>query len=125
VTSTSLPLPASERMQRALLAQLSIVTGAAWALALYAGMQAPWVNDIMAFIAPESARAMSTGAYLFSVPLILLLALAVTYFGRESVFRAPFTRNPRLAGALAGGLFSLLFVISLIRTAQTLRLGGV
>jgi len=125
VTSTTQPLPASERMQRALLAQLSILTSAAWALALSAGMQAPWVNDIVAFIAPDSERAMSTGAYLFSVPLILLLALAIIYFGRESVFRAPFARNPRLAAALAGGLFSLLFVISLIRTAQTLRLGGI
>lgn len=123
MTSTTLTLPASERMHRALLAQLSIVTSAAWALALYAGMQAPWVNDIVAFIAPESGRAMSTGAYLFSVPLILLFALAIIYFGRESVCRAPFMRNPRLACTLAGGLFFILFAISLIRTAQALQLG--
>lgn len=125
MTSITQPLPASERMQRALLARLSIMTSAAWALALYAGMQALWVNDIVAFIAPDSERAMSTGAYLFSMPMILLLALAVIYFGRESVCRAPFTHNPRLVVGLAGGLFSLVFAISLIGTAQTLRLGGI
>lgn len=125
MTSTTLTLPASERMHRVLLVQLTIVTSAAWALALYAGLQAPWVNDIVAFIAPGSGRAMSTGAYLFSVPLILLVALAVLYFGRESVCRAPFMRNPRLECALAGGLFLILFVISLTRTAQALRLGGI
>ncbi len=125
MTSTTLTLPASERMHRMLLVQLTVVTSAAWALALYAGLQAPWVNDIVAFIAPGSGRAMSTGAYLFSMPLFLLIGLAVMYFGRESLHRASLTRNPRLECALIGGVFLILFMISLSRTAQALRLGGV
>lgn len=119
------PFPAFARMHRMLLVQLSIVTVAAWALALYAGLQAPWVNDIVAFIEPGSGRAMSTGAYLFTVPLILLVALAVMYFGRETMCRVPFTRKPGLECALAGAVFFLLFAISLTRTAQALSLGWI
>ncbi len=119
------PFAAFLRMHRMLLVQLSIVTVLAWAMTLYAGLQAPWVNDILLFIDPASSKSISTGAYLFTPPLILLIALAIFYFGRETLYRLRLTRNPRLECALAGGLFFMLFIMSVARTAQTLRIGWI
>ena len=126
MTSTSLPLPASERMQRALLAQLRIVTGAAWALALYAGMQAPWVNDILAFIAHGKTRALNEPRrYLSRWPLILRHAPRRSLSGDEASPARPSRAIPGSPVALAGGCFpSYVRRLCSYRTAQTLRLAG-
>lgn len=113
------------RLHRLMLTHLSIATTLAWALALYAGLRAPWVNDIIFIIDPASGRSMATGPYLFTLPLILLIALCVVYFGRESLYRLRLLRNQTLEFALAGAIFFTLFVMSVDRTAHALRIGWV
>lgn len=111
------------RLHRLMLTHLSIATALAWVLALYAGLRAPWVHDITYLIDPGSGRGVATGPYLFTMPIILLIALCVVYFGRESLYRFRFLQNQALEFALSGAVFFLLFVMSIDRTTKALQLG--
>jgi hypothetical protein len=111
------------RLHRLLLSHLAIGTTLAWTLALYAGLNAPWVNNIVFLIDPTSSRVQSTGAFLFTYPSLLLVALGVVYFGREMIYRLRILRNQAVEFALAGAALFTLFILALERASAALRLG--
>lgn len=111
------------RLHRRLVFQLATGTVVAWAMAVYAGLNAPWVGNIVALIDPASGKMQSTGSYLFTFPGILLIALGVMYFGRETFLRLRFLRNQSVEFAVVGAAFLTLFILSVDRAVDTLRLG--
>jgi len=111
------------RLHRLLLSQVAVATSVAWGAALYAGVNAPWVSNIFALINPASGRVQSTGSYLFTYPAILLIALGVIYFGRETFLRLRVLRNQSVEFAIVGAAFFTLFILSVERAIAALRLG--
>lgn len=121
------PAPASEftRLHRKLVTHLAVVTALAWGVALYAALQAPWVANIMPLIDPQSRHAVGTGAYLFTAPTLLLVALGISYFGRELLFQLRLLRNRMSELALAGAISITLFALSADRAVNALKIGWV
>ncbi len=111
------------RLHRILLSNLALGTAAAWSLAVYAGLHAPWVANIVFLIDPTSSRVEATGSYLFTFPAILLIALGVAYFGRETLLRLRHVRNQSVGFAIAGAALLTLFILSVERATAALRLG--
>jgi hypothetical protein len=111
------------RLHRLLLSNLAIGTALAWALAFYAGLNAPWVGNIVFLIDPTSSRVMSTGTFLFTYPSILLVALGLVYFGREMIYRFRVLRNHTIGFALVGAALFTVFILSVERVSAALRLG--
>ncbi len=111
------------KLHRFLLLNLAVATALAWAMSIYAGLNAPWVGNIVFLIDPTSSSVQSTGSWLFTFPAILMIALGVVYFGRESLFRIRLLRNQFVEFAIAGAAFFTLFVLSIDRAAAALRLG--
>lgn len=111
------------RLHRILLSHLTLGTAAAWSFAVYAGLHAPWVSNIVFLIDPTSSRVEATGSYLFTYPAILLIALGVAYFGRESFLRLRHVPNQTVGFAIAGAALLTLFILSVERATSALRLG--
>jgi hypothetical protein len=111
------------RLHRLVLSNLAVGAALAWALAIYAGLNAPWVGNIVFLIDPTSSRVMSTGAYLFTYPSILLVALGLVYFGRELIYRLRASRSPAVGFALAGAALFTIFILAVERASAALRLG--
>lgn len=119
------PAHASEfaRLHRRLVAHIALFTALAWGTALYAGLQAPWVPNIMPLIDPASRRAVATGPYLFTAPTLLLVALGLSYFGRELLFQLRLLRSRAGGLALAATISLTLFALAVDRAFNTLRIG--
>jgi hypothetical protein len=111
------------RLHRLLLSHLVLGTGAAWSMSVYAGLNAPWVGNIVFLIDPTSSRVQTTGSYLFTYPAILLIALGVVYFGRDMLFRLRLLRNQSVGFAVAGAALFTIFILSIERATAALRLG--
>ncbi|MCG6122800.1 MAG: hypothetical protein MEP57_08840 [Microvirga sp.] len=119
------PAPASEftRVHRQLVTHLAVVTALSWGAALYAAVQAPWVANIMALIDPSSPKAIATGPYLFTLPVLLLVALGLSYFGRELLFQLRLLRNRAGGLAFAAVISCTLFALAVDRAVSALRIG--
>jgi hypothetical protein len=111
------------RLHRLMLSHLALGTAAAWSVAVYAGLNAPWVGNIVFLIDPTSSSVQTTGSYLFTFPAILLIALGIVYFGRDTIFRLRLLRNQAVEFAVVGAALFTVFVLSIERAAAALRLG--
>jgi hypothetical protein len=111
------------RLHRLLLSHLALATAASWSMAVYAGLNTPWVANIVFLIDPTSSRVEATGSYLFTFPALLLVALGVIYFGRETLLRLRVLRNQSVEFAIVGAAFFTLFILSIERANAALRLG--
>lgn len=111
------------RFHRMLLSQAAVGTIIAWSLALYAGVNAPWVSNIGAFMEPAGSMMQSTGSYLFTFPALLLFALGVIYFGQETFLRLRILRNQLIEFAIVAAALLTLFILSVERAVAALRLG--
>ncbi|TVR10442.1 MAG: hypothetical protein EA385_03570 [Salinarimonadaceae bacterium] len=110
------------RLHRQLVTHLAVVSALAWGAALYAALHAPWVANIMPFIDPASPRAIATGPYLFTAPTLLLIALALSYFGRELLFQLRVLRSSVAGMALAAAISVTLFALAVDRAVNALRI---
>jgi hypothetical protein len=81
------------------------------------------VGNIVFLIDPTSSSVQTTGSYLFTFPAILLIALGIVYFGRDTIFRLRLLRNQAVEFAVVGAALFTVFVLSIERAAAALRLG--
>lgn len=100
------------RLHKAFVFHLGIAVALAWATALVAAAQAPWVRNIRPLLDPASVgRAESTGSYLFALPMILALFWVIAVAGRDILRQMTVLRDERkefaAAGAVAFGVFYL------------------
>ena len=100
------------RLHKAFVLHLGAGVTLAWATALVAASQAPWVRNIRPLLDPaHMGRAESTASFLFAMPMILALFWVIAVAGREFMRRLTVLRDERLefaaAGAVAFGVFYL------------------
>lgn len=94
----------------------------AWATAVIAAWHAPWVHNIRGLIDPAS-RVESTASYLFALPIVMTLGLALVATGGETIRRAQFFRNQAWEFGLAGLVAFAIFCLAIARCVTAFHLG--
>lgn len=110
------------RLHRSFVEHLGYAVVFAWATTAVAAWHAPWVHNIRGLIDPL-ARVESTGSYLFALPLVMTLALAVVACGGETMRRAQLLQNQAVEFGLAGVAAFAVFCMAIDRAVVAYLLG--
>jgi hypothetical protein len=118
------PAPdAFTRLHRGFVEHFGYAVIFAWATSVFAAWHAPWVHNIRGLIDPMS-RVESTGSYLFALPIVMTLALAVVAFGGETIRQAQMVKNHAWEFGFAGLVGFAVFCIAIHRAVTVLALAG-
>jgi hypothetical protein len=116
------PAPdAFTRLHRSFVEHFGYAVTFAWAAAVYAAWHAPWVHNIRGLIDPTS-RVESTASYLFALPIVMTLALAIVACGGETIRQAQLVKNHVWEFAFAGLIGFAVFCLAINRAVAAFLL---
>lgn len=112
------------RLHRSFVVHLGIAVGLAWTTAICAAVYAPWVHNIRLLLNPLSpGRPESTGAFLFGLPMLLMVSWAVVIVGRDMFRHCRMLQNQAAEFGLAAAAAFIVFYLSIDRSVTALLLG--
>jgi hypothetical protein len=116
------PVPdAFTRLHRAFVEHFGYAVIFAWSTAVFAAWHAPWVHNIRGLIDPAS-RIESTASYLFALPMVMTLALAVVAWGGETIRQAQLFKNQAWEFGFAGLIGFAVFCMAINRAVTAFLL---
>lgn len=95
----------------------------AWAFAAYAATHAPWTRNLRGLIDP-TARPESTAAFLFGLPMLLLVGWVTVYLGGDVFRRTALVRHPAVEFAVAALAVLMVFALSVQRGVAAILIGS-
>jgi hypothetical protein len=111
------------RLHKAFTFHFGVAVALAWMTSLYAAMFAPWVRNIRPLLNPaDVGRVESTWSFLFSMPVILVVAWVMVAFGGGVLRQFRVFKNLAMEFALAGAVAFVIFYVSIDRAIAALLL---
>lgn len=86
----------------------------AWAFALAAVTQAPWIRNLRGLIDP-AGRPQGTAAFLFGLPVLLSVGWFTAYIGGDVFRRTALLRQPAIEFGVAAFAVFIVFALSIQR----------
>lgn len=116
------PAPdAFTRLHRAFVEHFGYAVIFAWAAAVFAAWHAPWVHNIRGLM-DSAGRVESTASYLFALPMVMTLALAVVAWGGETIRQAQLLKNQAWEFGFAGLVGFAMFWMAIDRAVTAFLL---
>ncbi len=111
------------RLHKAFTFHFGVAVALAWTTSLYAAIFAPWVRNIRPLHNPaDVGRVESTWSFLFSMPVVLIVAWAMVAFGGSLLRQFRMFKNQVVEFGLAGAVAFVLFYVSIDRAIAALLL---
>lgn len=112
------------RLHKAFVFHLGVAAALAWATAIVAASQAPWVRNIRPLLDPSQVggRVESTASFLFALPMVLALFWVIAVAGRDILRRLTLLRDERLEFVAAGAVAFAVFYMAVDRAVAALLL---